>query len=292
MKRVLIIWTLIVLAVVGMAWAGVGQTPAGTVLRITDGIGRQYTCITVRVNDQGDLTSYVRIHYGFGGVGDTLAIDTTVSKGTLRNIKRVKESDDAGLSELLPVFISSRTQLDTAYFFSKWSSVCWGLNNYYASVGGLNGWQQARPDSGRFSPRFARVARANGIYLNPKAVDPPANNLGSGALTASTGAYTFSDSGAIDSTLYGAAAFGHLNILPTFTGTGTCTLTVFGSNQNLVHGRRAKVYLTQATTEATLTPDVATDSIYNIDSSKVKTYTGTVTGTILYNKEPERRDSL
>lgn len=298
MKR--IITVLMVLVLAGVCWAELIETPATTVLRITDGIGWQYKCISNSLKNQ----------YGFGGVGDTLASDSTVSRGTLMNIKRIKESNDAGLAELLPIFVSSRTQLDSSYLYSKWSAPIWGLNNYYSAIGGLNGWQSARPDSGRFSPSFARIARANGVYLGAKTVFPPGHwqvagkdtmgmTFGLGTLAVDS-AFTYTDSNAIDSTLYGpcrtdATAAGRFRVwIASVTGTGSCSLLVWGSNQSLIHGRKWAGYIDQ-TMDATyryFTPNVAGDSIYNIDSAKVKKYTGTLAASLSYEFFTERRDSL
>jgi hypothetical protein len=219
------------------------------------------------------------------------------------NIHRIKEGTDAALGELLPAFLSSQTQLDSSYLYSKWSNICWALNNFYAPTGGLNGYIATKSDSGRLSPRFARVARANGIYLAPKAVFPESLNFGSAVLE-SGGAYTYSDTNAIDSTLYGPTGItstgtGTAHAKPWFklasvSGTGSCTLQVWGSNQNLVHGRRWKTFVDQTSTAGPylIGSDVTGDSLYNIDSSKVKTYTGTLAATVLIFNRTERVDSL
>lgn len=304
MKRLIII--LAILAMIPVAiFADLTATPASTVFRITDGIGYQYYVIAGTMSNDGSA-----VQGGFGGVGDTLSTDSTVSRGTLMNIKRIKESNDAGLSELLPIFISSRTQLDSSYLYTKWSSVCWGLNNYYSSVGGLSSWQQARPDSGRFGPYFARVARANGIYLAPKSVFPPGNyyntdlsqvaaNFGSATLEADS-VFTYSDSSAIDSSLYGPARIktvvdysSGFSVWFDTTGacTGACSLLVFGSNQSLVHARKWAA-LVNPGGETYLTPAVAGDSLYNIDSAKVKMCGAAFTGNFLFLHSRERADSL
>jgi hypothetical protein len=296
LRKLFIGWVVLVLVVVGTAWAVAPWqgTKSSTIYRITDGIGWQYKCVSSSIKNQ----------YGFGGVADTLATDSTVSRGTLMNIKRAKEAQDAGLAEILPIFVSARTSLDSSYIYNKWSAVCWGLNNYLSSIGGLNGWQSVRPDSGRFSPYFARVVRANGIYLAPRSVFPPNLNYGTAVLTTVTGAFTYSDSNAIDSLLYGAGAdsgegdaYAHPgNVHCTVSGTsgaGTCTVKVFGANQNLIHGRTWQVYLSAiGDGEITLAPNVAADSCYNIDSAKVTAYTGTAAGLFRFRNTLERRDSL
>lgn len=263
-------------------WQG---TPATVILRITDSIGRQYSCIS---------SSMGKPQYGFGGVGDTLSSDSTVSRGTLMNIRRVYGADYAGLRELLPVLASSRTALDSSYMFTKWSSVCWGINNFYASVGGISGYISSRMDSGRLSPRFAQVARANGIYLAPKTVYPDSLCFGTYTL-ASGGAGTYSDSSAIDSARYGPAAYkddatpGPYVKCNDIAGTGSCTLKVYGSNQSLIHGRVWRQFVNQSATGTYLmTPLVAGDSLYNIDSVKTAAYTGTLEGKYYFTHRPER----
>jgi len=263
-------------------WQG---TPAGTMLRITDSIGRQYSCVSSNMG---------KPQYGFGGVADTLATDSTVSRGTRNNIRRIYESSDQGLADLLPSFMSSRSQLDSSKLYTKWSSICWAINNYYAAVGGLSGFITSRGDSGRLSPRFAAVARANGIYLAPHTVYPDSLCFGTYALS-SGGAGTFSDSSAIDSVKYGPAFYkddfnsGPYVSCGSISGTGTCTLKVYGSNQNLVHARAWKLYITQAFTGTYLmSPVVTGDSIYNIDSVKTAAYTGTLAGTYYFAHRPER----
>lgn len=289
MKR--IIWAVLILVAVGAGVMNAGEPPMSTSIltRVTDGIGRQYGCVSANMKNQ----------YGFGGEGDTLAADTTVQRGCRNNIRRCLQSGDAVVAELLPQFMSSRTQLDSAYQYGKWSAICWAINNAFADSGGLSGVIQSRAAlQGKLSPRFARVARANGIYLVSKAVFSDTLNFGSSVLGTDS-AYTYSDSNAIDSTLFSPIAppDGFNGVGPAFkiaaTGTGTCTLLVWGSNQSLTHGRRWYTYVTQASTGPyQMTPTVAGDSCYNIDSSKVKAYTGTLAGTILFFNRVSRVDSL
>jgi len=295
MKR----FTLILLLAVGAAtlvtnlhadlhsdWAG---APATTMRRICDGIGRQYACVS---------SSYFP-NKGFGGTSDTLSSDTTVSRGTRNNIRRIYESSDQGLADLLPSFMSSRSQLDSSNLYTKWSSICWAINNYYAGTGGLSGYILLHPDSGRLSPRSAVVFRANGIYLATKACYADSLSFGTYALS-SGGAGTYSDSSAIDSSRYGPAYdnSGSPNAGPwvvcnSISGTGTCTLKVYGSNQSLVHGRGWYLYVTQGNTGSyTMASYVAGDSIYNIDSVKTAAYSGTLAGTYYFYHKPERHDSL
>ena len=296
MKRIILV--LLVVLMAGMAGKSFAQkTPAKTILRITDGIGWQYMCVSSNMANR----------YGFGGVGDTLTSDSTVSRGTLMNIKRCKESDDAGLSELLPIFVSTRTTLDSSYLYTKWSSVCWGLNNYYASIGGLSSYQQSKPDSGRFSPYFARMARANGIYLTAKSVWPPGNYGEQAADTngfacmgyatlAVDSVWTYSDSAAIDSSLYGPSAIRTSTVRGFMVGitadtVGSCSLFIFGSNQNLIHGRKWALKM-QVTGNADVLAAVAGDSIYNIDSTKIKYVTTRYRGKAKFVYSVERNDSL
>lgn len=283
-------FTLVLLVALGVAtlvtniyadWEG---TPATVMLRITDSIGRQYSCIS---------SNYFP-NKGFGGVSDTLDSDTTVSRGTLMNIRRVYGADYAGLKELLPALAASRTALDSSALFSKWSSVCWAINNFYAATGGLSGYITSRLDSGRLSPRFAQVARANGIYLAPKTVYPDSLCFGTYALK-SGGDGTFSDSLAIDSTKYGPVAYkddgtpGPIVACNSISGTGSCTLKVYGSNQSLIHGRIWRLFVNQGYTGTYLmTPLIAGDSLYNIDSVKNSSYTGTLAGTYYITHRPER----
>jgi hypothetical protein len=289
MKR--IIWAVLILVAAGAALTNAKPliTAATTIFRICDSIGRQYACISSSMNNT----------YGFGGDGDTLATDSTVQRGCQMNVHRVKEANDPALSELLPAIISSQTQLDSSYLYSKWSSVVWALNNYYAPYGGLSGRATSwGPDSGRFSPRFAQVARANGIYLAPKTVFSCSLNMGS-AVYAADSTVVYSDSGAIDSTRYGAASStggvspvrGMTAIISGTSGTGVCSLKVFGSNQNLVHGRRWNVKVTGGS-EWHFDPVVAADSLYNIDSVRMLSHTGNCAGTVLFRFREDRHDSL
>jgi len=294
MKRIF----LVLLAVLWLAlWPGkvfAQKASTKTIFRVTDGIGWQYKCVSSSIKNQ----------YGFGGVGDTLTSDSTVSRGTRMNINRIKEADDAGLSELLPIFVSSRTMLDSSYLYTKWASVVWGLNNFYSSVGGLSSWQQARPDSGRFSPYFARVARANGVYLTAKSVWPPGDYgedhpeykcMGYATLAVDS-VWTYSDSAAIDSSLYGPSAINTgtvrgLMVAVTADTVGSCSLFIFGSNQNLIHGRKWAMKM-QPTGCADVIAEVAGDSIYNIDSTKVKAVTTRYRGNAKFEYYTERNDSL
>jgi hypothetical protein len=285
LRKLLIGWTVLVLVVVGTAWAIPAGTPAGTILRVTDGIGWQYKCVSSSIKNQ----------YGFGGVADTLATDSTVSRGTIMNIHRVKEATDIDLSELLPIFISSRTQLDSSYIYNKWSAVCWGLNNFFSGLGGLSGFQQARSDSGRYSPYFARVARANGIYLAAKTTYAAALTFCSGSLKATDSTTAFADSAAIDSTLYGPEPY--MKVRYTHGGSVdlSCTLKVYGSNQNLIHGRVWKCFINPegAGHDSILAPAIAGDSVYNVDSIKMKKVTGTYEGwTFKIISYGQRLDSL
>ena len=289
MKRIILV--LLVVLMAGMAWAAAAPPyegiPANTLLRVTDGIGWQYKCVSSSIKNQ----------YGFGGYDDTLASDSTVSRGTLMNIKRIKVGTDAALSELLPIFISSRTTLDSSYLYTKWSSVCWGLNNFYSAVGGLNGYQSTKPDSGRFGPYFARVARANGIYLSVKSVYPPPMNFGSATLIANH-TFTYSDSFNIDSTLYGPTgpgSFGWSRTGAVGNSSGNCSLKVFGANQSLIHGRILKTRVANADPPGNtylFTPTIAGDSLYAIDSIKAIAFTDTVLGTFRFQVAAERVDSL
>ena len=289
MKRI----TLVLLAVLmaGVCWAAAippyEGVPANTILRICDGIGWQYKCVSSSIANQ----------YGFGGYGDTLTSDSTVSRGTLMNIKRIKEGTDASLSELLPIFISSRTQLDSSYMYTKWSSVIWGINNFYSSVGGLSAKITAMADSGRLSPYFARVARANGVYLSNKTVYPPQMNFGSATLIANH-TFTYSDSFNVDSTLYGPVGQGEfIWALSGATGNaiGECSLKVFGANQNLIHERVWVSRVANADPPGNtylFTSQIANDSIYAIDSVKAFSITDTITGTFKFISNNERVDSL
>jgi hypothetical protein len=287
---------LVILAVAALlALAGQIHVTTTTLLRLTDGIGRQFACIS---------SSMGQPQYGFGGVGDTLATDSTVSLGTLRNIKRIKQADDAALGNLLPSFLSSRTQLDSSYMFSKWSAICWAINNHFADSGGISGVIQARAKSEiadyRLSPKFAQVARANGIYIAPKAVYPDSINFAYITLKTSDSTVVFSDSNAIDSTKYGPAFPMTPAFLKGWTArriaggtTGACSILVFGSNQNLVHGRRWKVQHDQTSTPVKFfTADTAGDSLYNIDSVKIKACSGALEDTIMFWNKVSRTDSL
>jgi hypothetical protein len=291
MKRIFLV--LLVVLMAGVCWGDVplpyqGISPT-TLLRITDGIGSQYACISGGWNA-----------WGFGGDGDTLTTDTTVSLGTLRNIKRIKEGTDASLSELLPIFISSRTHLDSSYMYTKWSSVCWGLNNFYSPVGGLSAKITAMGDSGRLGPYFARVARANGVYLSPKVVYPASMNFGSGAFS-SDSTFTYSDSFNIDSSLYGpglckATSGSQVTTnWPSLDPTNACSLIVYGSNQSLIHGRKWWVLVLGSGigTYNGLTPYIVGDSLYGIDSVKRKAFVGpAISGNVLFRLIDERVDSL
>lgn len=276
MKRILAVSLLFALC--GLLAAD-PATPIGTMLRITDGIGNQYECISNRYN------------FGYGGTGDTTAADTTVQRGCWKNIRRVYESNDMGIAQLLPGLVNSMTQLDSQNQFAPWQNICWQLNSYYASVGGLNGHILAHTDSGRLSPRYAQVARASGIYLAPGAVFSDSLNFGS-ATVASGGAYAYSDTNAIDSARYGACVPAFK--LGSISGTGSCSLLVWGSNQALTHGRHWAKAITEATTtiQALTAKSASTDSLYNIDSSKVNVYSGTLAATILFFNRKERADSL
>ncbi len=103
-------------------------TPTSLLLRICDGIGRQYCCVSSSMKNQ----------YGFGGVGDTLTTDSTVSRGTLLNVRRVLQGSDPTIVALLSSFYNNRTNMDSSYMYSKWSSICLALNNAFADSGGLN----------------------------------------------------------------------------------------------------------------------------------------------------------
>ena len=279
---------LVILAVAAI-WAfslpAPSEAPASMLFRICDGIGRQFACIS---------SSMGKTQYGFGGVADTLATDSTVSRGTWKNLRRVYESGDQALAEMLPLLMTSRKALDSSYMYGKWSAVCWGLNNFYALYGGLSGiastWGQ---DSGRFSPRFAQVARANGIYLAPKVVYSPEINFCYVSLSASDSVVTFQDSLAIDSTRYGA----DVALLRYTHGSSVniaCTVKVFGANQNLVHGRAWRCYINPegAGHDSILAPYVATDSLYNVDSVKIKMVSGDAPWGFKITNYNVRTDSL
>jgi len=303
MKRIALVLLAVLMA--GVCWGELSGIPSNTVFRVTDGIGWQYGIIS------SNLRAVYGLEGGFGGVADTLATDTTVSRGTLMNIKRIKESNDAGLAELLPIFVSSRTQLDSSYMYTKWSAPIWGLNNYFSSVGGLSAWQQARPDSGRFSPYFARVARANGVYLAAKSVFPPGDYTNSSlsqsgdnfgkAVLAVDSSFTYTDSASIDSSLYGPAFTKTVSsyvsgfsvyVDTTGASVGQCSLLVFGSNQSLIHARKWAALITSVDGQVFMAPAIAGDSIYNIDSAKVKMVTATMAARFLFLHTVDRLDSL
>ncbi len=285
MKR--IIWIVLILVAVGAGVLNAGDeatAPMATIIRICDGIGRQYSCVS---------SSHVN-KYGFGGRADTLSTDSTVARGCQMNVHRVMEASAAGLSELLPAIISSQSQLDSSYMFSKWSSICWSINSFYASSGGLSGKVSATTDSGRLSPRFAQVARANGIYLAPKTVYPDTMNLG--YLRWTGGAVVYADSGNIDSTRFGASPVRAHCTYSAGATSGTCTLKVWGSNQNLVHGRCWRAYKEADISVGEIlafTPLVATDSLYAIDSlTAVVLTSGGDSLKFLLRNTAERIDSL
>lgn len=282
MKRFLAIGMVLLLAVYVVTLWAVQLTPATTLQRITDSIGRQYACVS----------SSHQNTYGFGGVADTLATDSTVSRGTLMNIRRLLSVSYEPLGDLLQNFIASRTALDSAQIYSKWSSVCWALNNHYSSVGGISGKIMASIDSGRLSPRFAAVARANGVYLSPFAVFPDSQNMGYFRWDGGNG--TYYDSSNIDSTKYGPTNLQLYCVYAAGASSGTCTVKVYGANKNLIHGTLWKFYKPDGvSTGDTLDKTSGADSLYGIDSVKyVTTASGPDSANFLLRIRPDRLDSL
>lgn len=287
----------IILLLPSLAFGIGGELPAALSVRITDGIGMQYKQISGAIGN-----------HGFGGSADTLAADSTVQMGVLRNIKRIQTlSTYEPIAELLPTFYGQRASMDSSTLYSKWSAACWALNNYYASSGGISGYISARIDSGRLSPRFARVARANGLYLAAKTVFPESLNFGYASVS-DTVTISFHDSSAIDSSKFGAGAswggsspvYGISGWIKAYAtvggGSHCCTLQVYGSNQNLTHGREWRVNIFEGGTGPLptyeLTPVVATDSLYNIDSVKIKKASNIDSLGILFHFKEDRVDSL
>lgn len=294
MKRFPLIFLTALALIVITAYAAQVHMSDSILFRLTDSIGQQYACIS----------SSIANNYGFGGVGDTLTTDSTVSRGTLLSIRRIQQSSDEPIGDLLPALLSHRTQLDSQYQYSKWSRICWAINNHFADSGGINGvvTNRAKSESydNRLSPKFARVARACGIYLDPKTIWPDSLNLGYLTLKTADSTITYADSNAIDSTLWGPAFTMTAGFKKGWTakriagGTaGGCSIQVYGANQNLVHGRRWVVYHDHnGTTTMYFTADNTGDSLYNIDSVKIKACTGALEDTIMFWVRKPRVDSL
>ena len=140
----------------------------------------------------------------------------SISKAATTNIARVQTiasptggDDPLTAADLLPGELQHREALKTGaqslYDLLKFSVT--NLVNHLRSRGDSSHNSldlMATANSARFSPSFARLARALGITLSSRNVYPPVTLLGSFSVSGA-GAGTYTDAGGIDTTLYGGS---------------------------------------------------------------------------------------